>query len=881
MSEYKVTKNNSFEKSTLEYIRISHKNLIEELSSEEHIKEVSNVLKNLSLVEEDVGGEINKLFQTFLQDNKETDILKLLTSISSKSKYEKEQVENCLNNIMNRPEFSFVLLTKDLSEQLSVILKHIFKAIKKHYSKIKNFKQLIDMVIKYSNEINHTDILMRYKTKNPSIKKKNDDVNYLFNNSEKKLIKKKINNFQTFSSGPLGKVKNRVNISGSKTHRENENYEYVFQKFKEDKKYLLPVEMLILLRKFHIVKTLKLTINNTISEENLNYENDIENNNNFDKVVLEQNDLENTVFVLLNIDWLFPNIVELEVDLSNENIMESEINLYKKSLKNFGKLLNKDIKISTYFTNSYNKRNYDPAQTALFSQSNHMNEDDVSSDKFSSSMTSNTLSYSSFLNKSNLNNNFIEVDAQNKEKFYKKYKSFFEMVIIYGFFVRKMTKILKSKFILPLNLSYDISNILKGQKIFLNDFHFLSFIDQKENKIATIDFNSLDSHTFEKVLFFLNKNQLLNICNISFFPSEEYFKTELLFKLLQNCDEKYTFTENKNNKYGFNKNLILDKKYEDLDTYILKKLAENFEKNIRDFFYLLTIKGNTYELSLIFDMPSILSKNGHYNNILMKFFLDLFIFIDKSLNSIKILTINAENFVLDSKKNPILNDFFDNLSFYINKENKLNCLNFQVKFYNINNIYKLVGYNLTDLSLGSFDYETFNNLVDYLTSSEVRATSKLKSLQLNLNYSVFEINKVYDAITKLFTKYPKELREIVLYTYLSISYEQLMKLLMKMNYNTLNNILIQFSKKSIIKDKKLEQKLECDLTNVGKDVCIKTDNFCDLYKVKREKIISKKLINCLIGLSKINKDIMKYNIYTNIEKFSLKKAKKNIIIQFK
>ena len=188
MSEYKVTKNNSFEKSTLEYIRISHKNLIEELSSEEHIKEVSNVLKNLSLVEEDVGGEINKLFQTFLQDNKETDILKLLTSISSKSKYEKEQVENCLNNIMNRPEFSFVLLTKDLSEQLSVILKHIFKAIKKHYSKIKNFKQLIDMVIKYSNEINHTDILMRYKTKNPSIKKKNDDVNYLFNNSEKKLI---------------------------------------------------------------------------------------------------------------------------------------------------------------------------------------------------------------------------------------------------------------------------------------------------------------------------------------------------------------------------------------------------------------------------------------------------------------------------------------------------------------------------------------------------------------------------------------------------------------------------------------------------------------------------------------------------------------------
>jgi len=884
MSENQNSKNNSFEKSTLEYIKISHKNLIEELSSDEHIKEVYNALKNLSSVDEDVGGEINKFFQLFFQENKESDLLKLLYSISSSiSKQEKDQVENCLNEIMNRPEFPYVILTKDLSEQLCIILKQILRTIKKHYPKIKNFNQLIDMVLKFSTENIQTDILMKYKTQKASNSNKNDEVNYLFNNSDKNLINasRKNNIYQSFSSGSLSKIqKVQNNNSDRKTYRENDNYEYVFKKSKEDKKYGLPVEMLILLRKFNIVKTLKLTINNN-SEENLNCENDTENNNNYEEVVLEQNDLQNTIFVLFNLEWLFPNIVELEVDLSNENIMESEINLYKKSLKNFGKLLHKDIKISTYIGNSYNKKNNDPIQNSLFSQNTHINDDDISSDKFSSSMTSNTLNYSSSFNKINLNNNFIEVDSQNKEKFYKKYKPFLEMIIIYGYFIRKMNKIIKTKFILPLNLSYDISQMLKGQKILFNDFHFLTFINQKEIKITTIDFNSLDNQAFEKLLIFLNNNQLLNVCNISFFPPEQYFKTELLFKLLQNCDEKYTFTENNNNKYGFNKNLILDTKYEDLDTYILKQLTENFEKNIREFFYLLTIKGNIIELSLTFDIPTILSKNGHYNNILMKFFLDLFIFIDKSLNNIKILTINAENFVFDSKKNPILNDFFDNLSFYINKENKLTSLTFQVKFYNINNIYKLVGCNLTNLSLGSFDYFTFNNLVDYLTSGEYRLMSKLKSLKINLNYSVFEINKVYDTIIRLFTKYPKELNEIVLYTYLSITYEQLMNLLMKMNYNTLNNILIQFSKKSIIKDKKLEQKLECDLTNVGKDICIKTDNFCDLYKVKRDKKIINKLINSLMGLSRINKDIMKYNIYTNIEKFLLKKSKKNVIIQFK
>ena len=571
MSKYQITDNNSIEKSSLEYIRISHKNIIEELSSDEHIKEVYNALKNLSSVDEDIGGEINKLFQLLLQENKETDILKLLTTISTKSKPDKDQIENCLNDIMNRPEFPYIVLTKDLSQQLSIILKQIFRTIKKHYSKIKNFNQLIDMVLKYSTENVQTDILMKYKTQKSSNINKNDEVKYLFNNSDKKLINpsRKINIYQSFSSSnSLSKVKKELN-NDRKTYKENDNYEYVFKKFKEDKKYGLPVEMLILLRKFNIVKNLKLTINNTNSEDYLNCDNDNENNNNSEEVILELSDLQNTIFVLLNLEWLFPNIVELEVDLSNENIKESEINLYKKSLKHFGKLLHKDIKISTYIGNTNNKGNYDSNQKSLFSQNIHLNEDDVSSDKFSSSMTSNTLNYSSSFNKNNLNNNCIEVDAQNKEKFYKKYQPFLEMIIIYGYFIRKMTKIIKSKFILPLNLSYDISHMLKEQKIFFDDFHFLTFINQKEIKIATIDFNSLDSQTFEKVLIFLNKNQLLNVCKISFFPPEEYFQTELLFKLLQNCDEKYTFTENNNNKYGFNKNLILDTKYEDLDTYIL------------------------------------------------------------------------------------------------------------------------------------------------------------------------------------------------------------------------------------------------------------------------------------------------------------------------
>ena len=76
----------------------------------------------------------------------------------------------------------------------------------------------------------------------------------------------------------------------------------------------------------------------------------------------------------------------------------------------------------------------------------------------------------------------------------------------------------------------------------------------------------------------------------------------------------------------------------------------------------------------------------------------------------------------------------------------------------------------------------------------------LKKLKINLNNSVFQINKIYKNIIKLFTEYPKELTEISMYTFLNISYLELMNLLKKTNYNTLTNIFVQINAKSILKD---------------------------------------------------------------------------------
>ena len=160
----------------LDYIQIDHKNKIEELSTENHIILVSNLLKLLSLGDDNVGGEINRVFQAILPESKETDILKLIILISTKAKVDNEHLENCLNDIMNRPEHNSIVLTKELAEQISTIIKKVFKRIKKK-SKIKSYSQLLEESQKYLQDYKQEDILKRYQIKKSDIKQKNLSYN--------------------------------------------------------------------------------------------------------------------------------------------------------------------------------------------------------------------------------------------------------------------------------------------------------------------------------------------------------------------------------------------------------------------------------------------------------------------------------------------------------------------------------------------------------------------------------------------------------------------------------------------------------------------------------------------------------------------------------
>ena len=195
-----------------------------------------------------------------------------------------------------------------------------------------------------------------------------------------------------------------------------------------------------------------------------------------------------------------------------------------------------------------------------------------------------------------------------------------------------------------------------------------------------------------------------------------------------------------------------------------------------------------------------------------------------------------------------------------------------MRIIKIHNIYRIIPYNITELSIGEFDYESFVYFIEYIISSEFSVHSKLNKLKIYLNNTIISIDESYIYLLNLIKEYPKCLKELSINTSLSISFKQLMLLLNSSNYNTLENIFLKFSKKSL-RDKEYQ----------NKENLLNSNNFINLFFVKRT-IKNTNLIksNIMVNLSlKYNKNFMDYNIFKNIEKFLCNNSKKSYYVQFK
>ena len=831
----------SKEKNFIKYLKINPSSHFDLLSEKEYSKELNNLPK---IFNENIGvneDKIKKFFNNILPESKEGDILKINFALSSGCKKHKKAAQQSLNDIMNMKENSYLILSKDLASKLSQIIKEIFRRIKK-YSNIKTYEELL---------INTKDFL--YKGGNIITKFMVEKKENVF--PQKRAMFDFIDNS---SNVYIDKSKSKIN----KTFQEKKTIFFQFKDIKEEKKNNLPAEMRCLIKKFSTIKNLKLSINNNKSSNNL------------EEFNLDLIDIQNIIIILYNSEWLFQNLLEIEIDLSNDSLLRNQFEIQYQNLRNLSELLNRDINISVYHFGLGKNAIFNPYQLSNFYSSFPKLQKDNFLYVYQNINDEHILTYD-FENEND--GEMLEIGS---EEFINNKKYILEIIVVYAYFLLKIKNIRICYLKHPINYREEIIKTLKNDKIYLDEFNILGFF--KENFIHhfTIDFNSLDSQSFQKVLNFISLNGLMKICRINFFESEEYFKSEILYKILQINENKYQDINKDNFKYDDNNKDIYDlKPNENLGDYILRKLFNNFKENISNFFYLISMRTNISELSLIFDIPKILFNHNNYITIILKLILNLLSFINSPISNLGILSIQAESLILNGRNNIYLVEFFDKLNLYNNINSKIKSLTFQCKFYHIINIHKLIPYGIEYLSIGSFDLETFINFTNYLTSVDFSETSKLKKLQINLNNSIFKYEQCKEYLERLLIEHPRNLTQISIYTNISIAYKDLKELLLKSNYNIIENIYFCFNKASLKDEEGYKDKLKLEEYNHN---IIIDRNFIDLYYAKRKKKNTKMILELMTLVSlKFNKSFSDYNIFLNIEKFVESNTKKINVVEFK
>ena len=896
-TKIEIDENNPDLGNYLNYLKINGKNKLEEIDNDAYIQQCIIFSSTLAQENENIIGiEINKFFNLILAENKEGEPLKVNIAISNRNAKEKN-INKQINEILNNKFTEELVLNDELSENLAIILTTIYQKIHNKY-KFSSFNELVEQINNYN--LFERDILKEYLITDEENRKKER-----LNNSPVKPDYV-INRFITNSPNKIRKTQpnlttSKLQIKSPNRKKEKERIMYEFKPTKSDNDLPFPIEMLILKRKFHTIKKLKLIVSNSRSKKEKNiFDSDsfsdkdnsffnLSFSSNLSEKNLKPKDVQNNIYVLLNLNWLFPHLIEIEIDLSNDNIVKDQISVYNSGLKYFSKLLRRNLKNTDYSQNKIKKINYDPLHGSIFDNYFQLEEEEEEISNNSSeslSLKVNTVNEEENMFGSNLENNYSnkkiynyleENQLNNFDSLINKYQYTFQMIILYAFFISKIPQLLFCNFTIPFNFENEILRMLQLHQIYLSDFNLLSFLSEAKMIRITIDFNCLDNKAFQEVLSLLFKNNDLRVCQLNFFPSENYFIPELLLKLLQDCNSNYKISSiNKYDKIKFG----TIEPHEDVDIFLFKKLSEYFEININKLFQAISIKSTVNELSLIFNIPSLLKKIDFYLMVILKFILNIIIAIDNMKLNLSTFNLQTSNFFFDNNKYPFLEDFLDNIYIFLNNEIKISKLTCQMRFINIKNLYRIIPYHVTQLSLGELDLKTFIFLTKYLTSSNFSVHSKLGKLKINLSNTLLNIDECYEYLIKLLDEYPKGLKEIGINTHLKIKKEQIDFLLKKIDYNTIENIFLNFDKMSL-EDAGFKT-IKKDIYFINNDNIIKNDNYMKLFFVKRtHKSTNYIMSNIMYNLSlKYNKNFMDYNIFRTIEKFRCTKEEKEYIIRF-
>ena len=571
----------------------------------------------------------------------------------------------------------------------------------------------------------------------------------LFGFKKLKNLKKKFNNYDTF-------LKELQNYKGKYN-----DLVRTYQKSIEDKdmkiiEYDIPNELLLLLELFTNVKTLEISIEEACHESIITY-----------------------LLILFNNDWLFPCVFDLILDLSCSKVNIEVMKIYKQKFNKFySDFLTSDeltdLEIIDKILEKVNKDNEE--------EKNKNEPKDKKAKKAEKEAEKKAKKLQGKKEKE-----FNEMLSKSYPTIIKNNNNIFDTLLLLINFIKKLPFINKLIINIPDGYNIEINDYLRLKGVpGVSNIQFVDFLSTIKNlRELDVRFNSMESSTFEKILYMIKNNSNLQKLRINFFPEEEtYFSIYQLLKIEEDniLRESKNYLEKNSNK-TLNGCLI----YDDIkDVYnIRKKAVDNLEKSVEKFFLLLKMMEEKSHLeSLILEIDKkfdIIDKNIHW--IILKLLFNLILEFNRELIDLKELKIILPFFILDNNYHSFIQTFLNDIKLN-NKNISMKTFHFQCQIINLPNICNLMSYNLTNLYIGDLDYLSFKSFLSFYHSKDFIEKSQLIKFTICLSESIVVLRECQEEITELISgENPKSLFDLCFSCHFNIGHDELMEMMTKANGN--------------------------------------------------------------------------------------------------
>lgn len=816
--------------SDINYFRIDSNNIFNEIDQEYGIELKVQLFTTIASSQEViVGKSMNKFFQTILKQN-EGDLYSINQSLSKQIQKQDETFASInsiiepMNNILNY-NFSDLEITveEQIIEDISRILCYGFNFLEQH-KKLYNIKTQADFNASLFEIIfNDIDLVKEYScslfSNSNNNNNSNDDIQISDEIASAYQQRKGSNSSLHKSFGLISTYQQRQHNtqfsslreqSHNNSYKNSNGYNHYVYRYDLEHCNALPNELVILVNKFQYIRRINLSIEEINEDKLLCY-----------------------IMFLLNVNWLFPNLIEVEFDLQCKEISLNLDEIFKQRLKEKMKELNKNLKTTMY--DSFNqmphekrKGNWDvnmnttniniintqqdfrpPGSFSINTMNvNHNNHNIIieptANKRFSFSIrspmsnlfgnneqnkpitlkqTDDDVENILMLDRNGVNG--LSLINQNSIKF--------DMIIIFSYFLSKWKnmKVLMLRF--PDSFTREIETTLNNREVKFIDFHFMNFfVDISQLIDISIEFNALDSINFEKILGLIKNNNTLRILRLSLFSDDQNYSPSALYKLCFGM------------KYSMKNLLISDNKtfskgdyvYDDIDRLILSKLLRRFQINLEILLCLLQRKKDLLEFTCVLDLPSLIIGDDKYNMSLIKFIINILILIAFESHKFKVIKLISPLLVFDSRKYPIILQILDELGDEQCQSNlsSINVMTIQLKLFSVINISNLITTSLTTLFLGDMDIPTFTEFVKYYSSETFIKKSQLTTIKVSLaNFISNYDNTLQTALNAYYKSIPVHLNENFLFSNLTLSNDDLMHILTIINLNEIEKYYIEIN----------------------------------------------------------------------------------------